>query len=144
MLDRAKLVSLNAEVQFRLKSDHAKTFWPYIDSMNNHFYVDEDTLAALAGRDLWGDKETKTTWGQFRKDCKQAFDDMVRAEGLASWTFELMGVGRIKKRRYLYRRDPVPEVVSPTVEAVSEVVPAVIEATPASPPSRNSQMEMAI
>ena len=148
MLDRAKLVSLNAEVQFKLKSDHAKTFWPYIDSMNNHFYVDEDTLAALAGRDLWGDKETKTTRGQFRKDCKQAFDDMVRAEGLASWTFEVTGVGRIKKRRYVYQRDPVPEVVPPLVEAVPEVVPTivsgVIEATPAPPPNRGSQMEMAI
>ncbi len=148
MLDRAKLVSLNAEVQFKLKSDHAKTFWPYIDSMNNHFYVDEDTLAALAGRDLWGDKETKTTRGQFRKDCKQAFDDMVRAEGLASWTSEVTGVGRIKKRRYLYQRDPAPVVVAPAVETVpavvSAAVPAVIEGTPASPLSRGSQIEMAI
>lgn len=148
MLDRAKLVSLNAEVQFKLKSDHAKTFWPYIDSMNNHFYVDEDTLASLAGRDLWGDKETKTTRGQFRKDCKQAFDDMVRAEGLVSWTFEMRGVGRMKKRRYLYQRDPTPEVaaspVTPALEAVPEVIPPMVEAVPAPPPKRADQMELAI
>ena len=148
MLDRAKLVSLNAEVQFKLKSDHAKTFWPYIDSMNNHFYVDEDTLASLAGRDLWGDKETKTTRGQFRKDCKQAFDDMVRAEGLVGWTFEMRGVGRMKKRRYLYQRDPTPVAVTvpapPATEAVPEVALPVIEAVPAPPPKRTDQMEMAI
>ena len=54
MIERAKLVSLNADIQFALKSDHAKTFWPYIDSMNNHHYVDEEVLAGLAGRDLLG------------------------------------------------------------------------------------------
>ena len=113
MMERAKLVSLNADVQFRLKSDHAKTFWPYIDSMNHHFYVDEDTLAALAGRKLWGDEETKTTRGQFRKDCKQAFDDMVRAEGILSYRGEHTGIGRVKKRRYFYQRDPLPAEAEP-------------------------------
>ncbi len=102
MLEKAKLVSLNAEVQFALKSDHAKTFWPYIDSMNNSVFIDEETLAGLAGRDLWSDAETKVTRGQFRKDCKQAFDDMVRAGGLQSWRIEIRGVGRRKTRRYHY------------------------------------------
>lgn len=129
MIERAKLVSLNADVQFRLKSDHAKTFWPYIDSMNRHFYVDEDTLAALAGRDLWGDKETKTTRGQFRKDCKQAFDDMVKAEGILSYKVEQTGVGRVKKRRYLYQRDPLPTVAEPVATL---------------PPAATVQIEMAV
>ncbi len=56
MIERAKLVSLDADIQFALKSDHAKTLRPYIDSMNNRFPVDEDVLAGLAGRDPWGDK----------------------------------------------------------------------------------------
>lgn len=103
MIQLAKLVSLNADVQFALRSDHAKTFWPYIDSMNGHTYVDEDVLAGLAGRQLWSDKETKTTRGQFRKDCKQAFEDMVRAGGLTEWRHEVVGDGRQKSRRYHYR-----------------------------------------
>lgn len=103
-IERARLVSLNADVQFALKSDHAKTFWPYIDSMNTHRYVDEDVLATLAGReDLWGEYETKSSRGQFRKDCKQAFDDMVRAGGLESYRVEITGVGRKKSRRYHYK-----------------------------------------
>lgn len=102
MLEKAKLVSLNADVQFALKSDHAKTFWPYIDSMNNSTWVDEKTLAGLAGRDINGPEETYVTRGQFRKDCKQAFDDMVRAGGLQSWRIEIRGVGRRKTRRYHY------------------------------------------
>lgn len=106
MIERAKLVSLNADVQFKLKSDHAKTFWPYIDSMNNHTYVDEEVLAALAGRDLWSDKETKTTRGQFRKDCKQAFEDMLGAGGITSYAVEIMGDGRLKSRRYTYTTGP--------------------------------------
>ncbi len=32
MIEKAHLVSINADVQFRLKGDHAKTFWPFIDS----------------------------------------------------------------------------------------------------------------
>jgi hypothetical protein len=102
MIAQTKLVSLNADVQFELKSGHAKSFWPYIDSMSNHFYVDEDMLAALVGRDIWSDAETKVTRGQFRKDCKQAFDDMVRAGGLKAYRVETTGEGRRKSRRYFY------------------------------------------
>jgi hypothetical protein len=48
MIEKTRLVSLNAEVQFALASDHAKSFWPYIDSMTDHSYVDEAMLGALA------------------------------------------------------------------------------------------------
>ncbi|MGH2343363.1 hypothetical protein ACRC7T_18010 (plasmid) [Segnochrobactraceae bacterium EtOH-i3] len=102
MIERAKLVSLNSDVQFALKSDHAKTFWPYIDSMNNHNYIDEDILSALAGRNLWSDDENNITRGQFRKDCKQAFDDMVKVGGITDYKIELIGSGRRKSRRYYY------------------------------------------
>jgi len=103
MMQKAHLVSLNADVQFALKSDHAKTFWPYIDSQNCHTFVDENMLAGLAGRDLWGDDETSATRAQFRKDCRQAFNDMVNAEGLRDWRAEVRGHGRRKWRRYHYR-----------------------------------------
>ena len=46
MIEKTRLVSLNAEVQFALSSDHAKSFWPYIDSMTDHSYMDEAMLAA--------------------------------------------------------------------------------------------------
>ena len=101
-LEQSALVSLNAEVQFRLRSGYAKSFWPYIDSFNSFTYVDEDMLGHLIGRNLSADAETKNTRGQFRRDCKQAFDDMVRAGGLTDWHVQDVGLGRIKKRRYFY------------------------------------------
>src|SRR3954452_7631871 len=102
MIQKTRLVSLNAEVQFALSSDHAKSFWPYIDSMVDHTYIDELMLAALAGRDLWAEHETSATRAQFRKDCKQAFRDMVRAGGLSSFHVVVTGIGRKKSRRYRY------------------------------------------
>ncbi|WP_193227870.1 hypothetical protein [Aureimonas psammosilenae] len=128
MIEAAKLVSLNADVQFRLKSDHAKTFWPYIDSMNNHNWVDEEVLAALAGRKLWDETATKVTRGQFRKDCKQAFEDMIQAEGIISYDVELRGVGRHKSRRYHYVRSQMSEGEVALQKARQECQPAVIEA----------------
>ena len=101
MIQKTRLVSLNAEVQFALASDHAKLFWPYIDSMTGHNYVDESMLAALAGRDLWAEHETSATRAQFRKDCRQAFRDMVKGGGLKSFRVEITGAGE-KGRRYYY------------------------------------------
>ncbi len=101
-MQRLRLVSLNADVQFALKSDYAKSFWPYIDSMNNHHFVDESVLAALVGRDLFGDGETSATRRDFRANCRKAFDDMVRAGGLSRWRDEVTGRGRTKGRRYHY------------------------------------------
>ncbi len=51
-IEKSHLVSINADVQFRLKSDFAKTFWPFIDSQPGFSYVDEERLAQLAGFDL--------------------------------------------------------------------------------------------
>jgi hypothetical protein len=103
MIEKAHLVSINAEVQFRLRSDHAKTFWPFIDSQPNFAYVDEQRLAQLAGRDLWSDHETSATRAQFRKDCREAFRDMQAAGGLSAWREEVTGSGHKKSRRYHYR-----------------------------------------
>ncbi len=96
------LVSLNAEVQFALRSDYAKTFWPFIDSNPSHAYVDETILASLAARDLYGPNESNGTRSQFRRDTKSAFEDMVRAGGLKKFRIELLGQGRLKMRRYFY------------------------------------------
>lgn len=100
MVASAKLVSLNADVQFALVSDYAKSFWPYIDGLSQHTWVDEEMLAHLVGRDLWGPNETSLTRGEFRKSCRKAFDDMVKAKGLLSWRVEVRGMGRNKKHRY--------------------------------------------
>jgi hypothetical protein len=70
--------------------------------MVDHTYIDEPMLAALAGRDLWAEQETSATRAQFRKDCKQAFRDMVRAGGLSSFRVAVTGTGRKKSRRYHY------------------------------------------
>jgi hypothetical protein len=102
MVEKAALVSINADVQYRLKSDHAKTFWPFIDSQPNFTYIDEERLAQLAGRDIWGEGETSATRAQFRKECREAFRDMQTAHGLSEWREEIMGSGRTKSRRYHY------------------------------------------
>ena len=102
MIEKAHLVSINADVQFRLKSDHAKTFWPFIDSQPNFTWIDENRLAQLAGRDLWSEKETSATRAQFRKECREAFNDMQRGGGLISWREEITGSGWRKSRRYHY------------------------------------------
>lgn len=102
-IDSHYLVSLNAEVQFKLKNDHAKTFWPYIDSQPNNHFIDEDLLAALAGRSLHSEEETSKTRNNFRVTCRKAFDDMIAAGGLASYKEEVIGKGRNKSRRYYYK-----------------------------------------
>jgi hypothetical protein len=102
MVLSAKLVSLNADVQFALASDYAKSFWPYIDSLHRHNWVDEDRLAELVGRDLWSDSENANTRRDFRSKCRKAFDDMVRAGGLRSWRVDVRGDGRKKTHRYSY------------------------------------------
>lgn len=102
MIEKAHLVSINADVQFRLKSDYAKSFWPFIDSQPNHSWIDESRLAQLAGRNLWSDKETGATRAQFRKECRQAFQDMQAAGGFAGWREEVTGSGWRKSRRYHY------------------------------------------
>lgn len=100
-IEKAHLVSINANVQFKLKSDYAKSFWPYIDSQPNHSYIDEDRLAQLAGADM--SAFTNAQRSQFRKDCRQAFADMVSAGGLLEWHNEERGAGRIKSHRYHYK-----------------------------------------
>jgi hypothetical protein len=102
MVLSAKLVSLNADVQFQLSSDYAKSFWPYIDSYSKHTWVDEERLAELVGRDLWASEETSATRRDFRSKCRKAFDDMVRSSGLKTWRVEVRGDGRKKSHRYHY------------------------------------------
>ncbi len=96
------MVSLDADAQFKLKNDHAKSFWPYIDPQNWHHWIDENRLAALAGRDLWSEQEASKTRDNFRVTCRKAFEDMVSTGGLKTFKIEVRGVGRKKSRRYHY------------------------------------------
>lgn len=102
MIEKAALVSVNAEVQFRLKSDHAKVFWPFIDSQPDHTWIDEERLAQLSGRVIWGEGVSSAKRSQFRKECREAFEDMVTAGGLKSYREEITGSGWHKGRRWHY------------------------------------------
>jgi hypothetical protein len=128
MIMTAKLVSLNADVQFNLVSEYAKSFWPYIDSFSNHTWIDETTLAVLVGRDLWAPNETSRTRTQFRFYCRKAFKDMVKGGGLKSWRVEVRGAGRRKVHRYHYEHGldgaqldlPMPKADPTVVREVTE------------------------
>ncbi|MGY2046603.1 hypothetical protein [Methylobacterium sp. JK268] len=127
------LVSLNAEVQFALKSDYAKSFWPFIDSNPTHVYVDETMLAALVAHPIREGRETNAQRSQFRKDCRQAFDDMVRAGGLLKYSVEEIGRGRLKMRRYHYkhalpRADEKPQLELELLPALPEESRALLPA----------------
>lgn len=123
--EKRHLVSLNAEIQFRLTSSYAKSFWPYIDSQPNHSFIDEQMLATLAGVDLWHDEErprkkklsaakdkekhsqpilvkASAKRAEFRRYCQKAFDDMVSVGGLELWNIEIIKTLRGKTRRYHY------------------------------------------
>lgn len=114
-----KLVSLNADVQFALKSDYAKSFWPYIDSFTKHTFVDEEMLCSLVGRELFGPEETSATRRNFRNYCRHAFNDMVAAGGLFEWREEIRGSGREKTRRYHYKL-AYPQQMELSLEATAK------------------------
>ncbi len=46
---------------------------------------------------------TSARRAQFRKDCRQAFEDMIKAGGLLEWNNEVLGAGRQKSHRYHYK-----------------------------------------
>lgn len=105
------LVSLDAEVQFKLKSGYAKSIWPFIDSQPNWTFIDEELLADLCDVKLYEERinpdgktiSASSVRSQFRKECKQAFEDMVKAGGLRTWEVKEIGGGRVKSRRYFYK-----------------------------------------
>jgi hypothetical protein len=100
MFEAKSLVSMNGDVYFKLRSDYAKSFWPFIDSQNSYSYLDIAMLAELAGRDYAGEITRRRV--KFREDVRQALDDIVAAGGLASWRCEEVGSGKKKVYRYHY------------------------------------------
>ena len=100
MFEAKTLVSLNGDVYFKLRSDYAKSFWPFIDSQPSYDYIGVELLAELSGRHYRS--ETTRQRLKFREEVRQAFDDMVTAGGLASWSCKEVGSGRAKSYRYHY------------------------------------------
>jgi hypothetical protein len=100
VFEQRRLVSLNSQVYFELKSDHAKSFWPYIDGQPTHAWVDEATLGELVDRDPAAMSVDERR--NFRENCRRAFADMVAAGGLESFRIETLGAGRRKSYRYHY------------------------------------------
>lgn len=100
MFDSRALASIDGEIYFRLKSDYAKSIWPFIDSQPDYDWLSADTLAELIGRD-YGSATTRQRL-KLREEFRQAFADMVAAGGLASWSCEEVGAGRTRSYRYRY------------------------------------------
>lgn len=98
--EQKQLVSLDAEVYQRLRTDYGKALWPFLDGKPSYTYVDEVTVATLFGY------EYETMDGPRRRDLRvrirQAFDDLVRAGGLRAWKSQTLGEGRRKIHRYSY------------------------------------------
>lgn len=94
------LVSISADIYFRLKTDNARAWWPYVDSQPGHDYVPLETLSELVGRDYRTEDSKRRA--RFREDVVAAFQDMVRAGGLSSYEVEARGPGRTKSYRVKY------------------------------------------
>ncbi|GAV35466.1 hypothetical protein ROTAS13_03142 [Roseomonas sp. TAS13] len=110
-LEERHLVSVDADTYFRLASDYARCWWPYIDSQPAHSWIGIETLATLAGKD-YAELTTRQRV-KLREEARQALDDMVRAGGLTSWVTEQIGSGRAKTYRYRYERAAGPQAELP-------------------------------
>jgi hypothetical protein len=110
-LEERHLVAVDADVYFRLSSDYARCWWPYIDSQPAHSRISVELLASLAGRDYKA--ETTKQRVKLREEARQAFADMVQAGGLVSWACEIVGSGRGKTYRYSYIRTGSPQAELP-------------------------------
>jgi hypothetical protein len=119
MFEARSLASIDADTYFKLKSDYAKSIWPYVDSQPGYSWIDVETLAELVGRDY----RTETTRQRLklREEFRQAFADIVLAGGLASWVCEETGSGRAKSYRYSYvharPRQATLDLLPPAAEA---------------------------
>jgi hypothetical protein len=110
-LEERHLVAVDADVYFRLQSDHARCWWPYIDSQPAHSWIGIETLSLLAGRD-YAELTTRQRV-KLREEARQALDDMITAGGLTSWVTEQVGSGRAKTYRYRYERAAGPQAELP-------------------------------
>lgn len=95
------LVSISADVYFRLKGDFARAWWPYVDSQPDHSWVSLEVLGELVGRDYRTEDSKRRA--RFREDVASAFQDMVRAGGVAAYQIEARGPGRTKSYRVAYQ-----------------------------------------
>ena len=112
------LVSISADVYFRLKGDFARAWWPYIDSQPDHDWIPLETLAEMVGRDYRAEDSKRRA--RFREDVTGAFQDMVRAGGIATFEVEARGPGRTKSYRVKYQHTlPKAAQLELTVNAAS-------------------------
>ena len=95
------LVSISADVYFRLKGDFARAWWPYVDSQPDHDWVSLEILSEMIGRDYRTEGSKRRA--RFREDVASAFQDMVRAGGITEFEVEARGPGRTKSYRVRYR-----------------------------------------
>ena len=98
MFEAKSLVSLDADVYFKLRSDYAKAIWPYIDGKPTHAWINASNAAELCGED-YANVTTKRRV-KLREELRQAFEDLVEAGGLAEWSCDTIGQGRGKTYRY--------------------------------------------
>ncbi|MFC7557481.1 hypothetical protein ACFQU7_42570 [Pseudoroseomonas wenyumeiae] len=109
-LEERHLVALDADVYFRLKSDYARCWWPYIDSQPAHTWIDVDLLASLAGRD-YRPKKPSGASNSARKSGRR----WLTWSKLGAWSPGLrrLSAAVVQSYRYRYVRTGSPQAELP-------------------------------
>ncbi len=98
-----RLVSCNADVQYKLKKGFSKSIWAHIDGRPHFTWIDESRICNLLGIDIWDEDWDAEDRKRHREDVRETFKDMAQAGGiLPRFTEKVTGAGKRKERRYFY------------------------------------------
>lgn len=100
--EHKQLASINMNIQLGLKQGYSKTIWPFINShLDRRKFITEETIGQLVSFDF--ENETTANKKEFRRKCKQAFEEMQQQGGIESYKIESVKKGRFTFKRYFYK-----------------------------------------
>lgn len=97
-----KLATLDIKTLNSLKRDMSISIWPFLSShkKGTRTFITEETIASLVDIDLA--KANKEVRKDFRRKCKQSFEDMIQAGGLTHYGIRETKKGAKKSIQYYY------------------------------------------